>query len=70
MPPKKAVTERRSRSDVVAKPQRQRSCSKNQHANREKLLDAMLAETDRHGLDNLQSARVAKAASFTTGDGD
>lgn len=35
--------------------------------NAEKLLDAMVAETDRHGLDDLRSARVAKAAHLTTG---
>ncbi|MGA0044342.1 MAG: TetR/AcrR family transcriptional regulator [Ilumatobacteraceae bacterium] len=67
MPTRKGATERRLRSDVVEQPERQRSRSKSQHANREKLLDAMLAETDRHGLDDLQSARVAKAAGLTTG---
>ena len=46
-------------------PSRRRTES--QLRNAEKLLDAMVAETDRHGLDDLRSARVAKAAGLTTG---
>jgi len=46
---------------------RKRPRTRSQQANAEKLLDAMVAETVQHGLDNLQSARVAKTAGLTTG---
>lgn len=46
-------------------PSRRRTAT--QQRNAERLLDAMVAETDRHGLDDLRSARVAKAAGLTTG---
>ena len=46
-------------------PTRRRTAS--QQRNAERLLDSMIAETDRHGLDDLRSARVAKAAGLTTG---
>lgn len=46
-------------------PARRRTAS--QQRNAERLLDSMIAETDRHGLDDLRSARVAKAAGLTTG---
>lgn len=46
-------------------PTRRRTAS--QQRNAERLLDSMVAETDRHGLDDLRSARVAKAAGLTTG---
>ena len=48
-------------------PIRKRPRTRSQQANAEKLLNAMVAETNEHGLDNLQSARVAKAAGLTTG---
>lgn len=46
-------------------PSRRRTAT--QQRNAERLLDAMVNETDRHGLDDLRSARVAKAAGLTTG---
>ena len=53
---------------TTSQPQmRKRPRTRSQQANAEKLLDAMVAETVQHGLDNLQSARVAKTAGLTTG---
>ena len=46
---------------------RRRKRSPSQVRNAEKLLDAMIAETNQYGLDNLRSARVAQAAKLTTG---
>lgn len=41
--------------------------TESQQRNAERLLDAMVAETDTHGLDYLRSARVAQAVGLTTG---
>jgi len=60
---------RRERDDPTPRPaeSRRRKRTDSQLRNNEKLLDAMVAETDRHGLDDLRSARVAKSAGLTTG---
>jgi len=60
---------RRERDDSTPRPaeSRRRKRTDSQLRNNEKLLDAMVAETDRHGLDDLRSARVAKSAGLTTG---
>lgn len=60
---------RRERDDPTPRPaeSRRRKRTDSQLRNSEKLLDAMVAETDRHGLDDLRSARVAKSAGLTTG---
>lgn len=51
--------------DFVA-PTRRRQ-TETQQRNAERLLNAMVAETDAHGLDYLRSARVAQAVGLTTG---
>jgi len=60
---------RRERDDPTPRPaeSRRRKRTDSQLRNNEKLLNAMVAETDRHGLDDLRSARVAKSAGLTTG---
>ncbi|MFM8507428.1 MAG: TetR family transcriptional regulator [Actinomycetota bacterium] len=60
---------RRERDDPTPRPaeSRRRKRTDSQLRNNEKLLDSMVAETDRHGLDDLRSARVAKSAGLTTG---
>ncbi|MFM7307136.1 MAG: TetR/AcrR family transcriptional regulator [Actinomycetota bacterium] len=60
---------RRERDDPAPRPSAvpRRKRTGTQVRNNEKLLDAMVADTDRYGLDDLRSARVSKAAGLTTG---
>ncbi|MFM7081191.1 MAG: TetR/AcrR family transcriptional regulator [Actinomycetota bacterium] len=61
----------KARSDEVGEPgpvaPTRRRQTESQQRNAELLLDAMVIETDSHGLDYLRSARVAQAVGLTTG---
>lgn len=61
----------KARSDEIGEPgpvaPTRRRQTESQQRNAELLLDAMVIETDSHGLDYLRSARVAQAVGLTTG---